>query len=244
MKKEEKYLSIFLIFFGLSALIIGIFSIRSGIRSPFVPRSSGALGLSNQLPASIEPATNEELKGKDTDGDGLNDYEELNVYFTSPYLEDSDSDELNDQKEISAGEDPNCPKGQNCFRQESAGTSGQEDAGKAQDLDSIAGLNSGLLGGSVSAEDLRAMLRLGGMSESDLSQISDDQLLQLYQSALAGEEPPSFGAEPNAVDNPADLTGPQLREILKQSDVPESLYSQYSDADLLKMFGEALKSKQ
>jgi hypothetical protein len=46
--------------------------------------------------------------GPDTDGDGLNDAEELNVYHTSPLDPDTDGDGLDDYKEVvTLGFDPN-----------------------------------------------------------------------------------------------------------------------------------------
>ena len=45
-----------------------------------------------KTPSEIEEQQLQEMKTKDTDGDGLNDYEESRVYQTSPYLADSDSD--------------------------------------------------------------------------------------------------------------------------------------------------------
>lgn len=61
-----------------------------------------------------EAQTQADLKAKDTDGDGLNDWDELNVYKTSPYLADTDSDTFDDKKEIESGNDPTCPQGQTC----------------------------------------------------------------------------------------------------------------------------------
>jgi len=55
-----------------------------------------------------------ELKNKDTDTDGLSDWDEMNLYKSSPYLADSDSDNINDYEEVKKGTDPNCPTGQNC----------------------------------------------------------------------------------------------------------------------------------
>jgi hypothetical protein len=44
---------------------------------------------------------------QDTDGDGLLDGEEVNIYFTNPLLKDSDKDGYNDNVEVAAGSDPN-----------------------------------------------------------------------------------------------------------------------------------------
>ena len=44
---------------------------------------------------------------QDSDGDGLLDGEEVNIYFTNPLLKDSDMDGYNDNVEVAAGSDPN-----------------------------------------------------------------------------------------------------------------------------------------
>jgi uncharacterized membrane protein YjfL (UPF0719 family) len=43
----------------------------------------------------------------DTDGDGLNDWDEVRTYGTNPLLKDSDGDGVDDADEIAAGTDPN-----------------------------------------------------------------------------------------------------------------------------------------
>lgn len=43
---------------------------------------------------------------KDTDGDGLNDYEEVKKYHTKPLLYDTDEDGLGDGTEVVNGFDP------------------------------------------------------------------------------------------------------------------------------------------
>lgn len=70
--------------------------------------------LRNRSTAQTSTAADDELRSKDTDGDALSDWDELNMYKTSPYLPDSDSDKINDREEIQNGTDPNCPTGQVC----------------------------------------------------------------------------------------------------------------------------------
>ena len=80
-----------------------------------------------------------ELKSKDTDTDGLSDWDEMNLYKTSPYLADSDSDNINDYEEVKKGTDPNCPTGQDC----SGATTQSEDLmSENQALESL--LNQGV----------------------------------------------------------------------------------------------------
>lgn len=52
--------------------------------------------------------TDDQLRARDTDGDGLNDYDELRVYNTNPLNPDTDGDGLNDFDEVMKhGTDPN-----------------------------------------------------------------------------------------------------------------------------------------
>ena len=249
MKKEEKYLSIFLVFFGLSALILGMFSIKSSITGAPLQRVQLNQDGTDQILSQTDSTAEDELKGKDTDKDGLNDYEELNVYFTSPYLEDSDSDGVNDKEEINTGEDPSCPKGQNCFRQDIPQPGGTDSSGTELDLNPLgqSGLGS-LYNQGTSGLDLRAILRSAGMSEAELSQLSDEELSQLYNAALLqyqglGEESlPSPTLDPAGIGtvDPYNLTATQLRELLKQAGATDAILNQYDDATLLKKFRESL----
>ena len=104
---------------GLSLLIVAMISItvlwviqlRRNIIEPLYAQPSTNEG-TNSVASNIE--TDMTLKTKDTDGDGLNDWDELNLYKTSPYLADTDSDTFDDKKEIESGNDPTCPEGQTC----------------------------------------------------------------------------------------------------------------------------------
>lgn len=103
---------------GLSLLIVAMISItvlwviqlRRNIVEPLYAEQS-----TNQTNDTLSNNTTDaELKTKDTDGDGLNDFDELNLYKTSPYLADTDSDTFSDKKEIESGNNPTCPEGQIC----------------------------------------------------------------------------------------------------------------------------------
>jgi hypothetical protein len=99
------------LFFG------GISQLRSYVRKPFLVSHrnlADAIRIRTQTYQNDEKQARE-LQLKDTDRDGISDYDEQYVYRTSPYLPDSDSDGLSDSEEIAAGEDPNCPQGKNCL---------------------------------------------------------------------------------------------------------------------------------
>ena len=141
------------------------------------------------------PECQESLKTKDTDGDGLTDWDELNIYETSPYLEDSDSDGIFDKEEINSGADPNCPAGRDCSALANISSESSEEASSAE-LDLNLGstgeeltsdqekILQDILAGQVDASALREMLLESGMDEATLNQISDEDLLASYKEVL------------------------------------------------------------
>lgn len=51
----------------------------------------------------------------DTDVDGLPDWEEMNIYNSSPFLTDTDGDGFDDKQEVDNKTNPNCPEGKECI---------------------------------------------------------------------------------------------------------------------------------
>jgi hypothetical protein len=146
------------------------------------------------------------LKTKDTDGDGLSDYDELNIYKTSPYLDDSDSDGVKDKEEIDNGKDPNCPEGTDCYGQNAdiggATSTIPQNNQDNSSLNSLLQLGNGSAGGQgtapapsgtgnidietflgkeLDAPTLRQMLLQAGMKQDVLDKISDEDLMKSYQ---------------------------------------------------------------
>ena len=136
-----------------------------------------------QLTETKVDFTDPKLKVKDTDNDGLTDWDELNVYKTSPYIADSDSDGTNDGDEIKKGDDPLCAKGTNCLAAEPAPvklTNNTSDA--LNDIPTSTAAIQALT--NISSAELRQQLIKAGYTEEQLSQLSDDQINQLWQQAL------------------------------------------------------------
>jgi len=198
---QQKFAVVFLALFGLSALILWVVQFNSGLKvtQPLTEEELAALQKDNT-------ADLEALRNQDTDKDGLSDYNELYLYNTSPYLEDTDSDGIGDKVEIDEGEDPNCPIGQNCFS-ETDGVNSQigDIATSSANVSSDNGANidystttqsedeqraamQKILEGGADAASLRAMLKESGMSEDFLNQISDEQLLDMYEKTLTSQE--------------------------------------------------------
>lgn len=111
LSREQKTGLGMVVGFGSLALVFGVFFLWKHIASPFVISYVGPQFLTGDEKQQQEMET---LKKQDTDTDGLDDYNELYVYKTSPYLKDSDSDGTEDKTEITQGEDPNCAPNMPC----------------------------------------------------------------------------------------------------------------------------------
>jgi hypothetical protein len=100
---------------GILALGLSVHRFYTRIHEPWLVPNT-VLDRARQFNARLEAEANKNaaLQKKDTDRDGLSDFIELEVYKTSPYLADSDSDAVPDSVEIAQGEDPNCPRGRDC----------------------------------------------------------------------------------------------------------------------------------
>jgi hypothetical protein len=130
-----------LISIGLATFALSILRVQSFITSPFVRDDSFEIKTEEQL----ERERLDALKGQDTDEDGLSDYDELYVFRTSPFLDDTDSDGDADGKEVASGQDPNCPRGKTCRVARAAADPAQEPENPA-----------GLLGDALGQVDLLA----------------------------------------------------------------------------------------
>lgn len=112
LTKEQKAGFVLLLFFGLLAVGLGFLQMRHNIYIPFLQQQV-ALNQQRQPQITVEDEV-ARLQRIDTDQDGLNDYEELEFYQTSPYLPDTDSDGITDKAELERGTNPLCPEGQQC----------------------------------------------------------------------------------------------------------------------------------
>lgn len=199
--REEKVALVMLIVAGLGGLFFGFRYVGKNLQSPFAFTYSGPQYLTAN---EQEVAQMNAFKSRDTDSDGLNDYDEIYIYKTSAYLTDSDSDGQNDATEVTNGGDPNCPVGKTC-----AGGSAAVDATVDQSdtiLDSLVEpvepdlaaaqeqLSALGVGDQTSQEDilnnmtptqLRALLVSNGAKQDQVDALTDAQLMQLYTEALA-----------------------------------------------------------
>lgn len=201
LAREQKLAFGFVICTGLIGVVLGIRSFGVAARRPFDLQRAQYDGPALVLDSEREAAEAEAERQRDSDQDGLSDYDELRVYSTSAFVADSDSDGFSDFTEVSSGNDPNCPAGQDCpgAGANSEGSSGLDPTslislpGEAPAtrpqapalgvLESPQDLEAFLAG--LTPEEIRALLAERGIPRTVLDQIPDEQLLSLFEEAIA-----------------------------------------------------------
>lgn len=198
LSKEQKTGFVLLSIFAILVIGLGLIQLRNTIYNPF------ALDFDVYDEEAIVNDTEGRLKSIDTDHDSLMDWDELNIYGTSPYLTDTDSDGIEDGVELDRGMNPLCvEKDGNCVEigYVETVTSSLDLVGVSPLLDSVAdtysiGEDAGIFADEETGqnsytealtdpESLRQLLLLTGqISEEELSKIDDETLLNLSKNLL------------------------------------------------------------
>jgi hypothetical protein len=197
--KTRKIAVIFLAILGVFFIGASVYQMSSRIKRPFKV-SDTVFSVDKD---SDEARFLEVLQNRDTDSDGLFDFDEINVYKTSAYLEDTDSDGISDYEEVRGaannleGMDPTCPKGTDCyglisdFTNASSSTetilpeinSNNNTEAKTEEEKLMESLSTGEIDTSI----LRSMLISNGLNEEEVNQISDEELKAIYLQAVANK---------------------------------------------------------
>lgn len=176
---------------GVLAFVMGTFYLVRQLNSPFDINYEGP----QFVTSSEQDAAERELqRTTDTDSDGLVDYDELYIYGTSMYLSDSDGDNYSDSAELAAGTDPLCQPGKTCLNsiygsyvEDSANSLVNYAEDSTNDsLDSITDLQSAL--SQLSAAEVRQLLLDSGADEATVNQLTDEELIAVYQQVLSDLE--------------------------------------------------------
>ena len=204
LTKGQKLAVGVLAFFSFLLIVFQFTNFKDSINKPFEYKENVQNTDSNSICSGPDcPEAIANLRAQDTDGDGINDYDELNIYKTSPYLEDSDSDGFNDFEEINNEKDPNCPSGRDCYDTDPLANTTAEDessldiehlqetfnqnknASNNESVPSLGEIPEGFE--DIDAETLRALLLESGVEKEMLDQISDEDLLSTFQEVLGSE---------------------------------------------------------
>ncbi len=247
-KKWRKRSIIFLAIFSVAVIFFGVWNIARLLEDPFrnLGNDDNQNSTANANQVSVSTNTNtqtarlETLRDKDTDEDGVSDYDELYIFKTSPYLTDSDSDSIDDATEINEGLDPNCPAGEDCGRTIISNTNTA-----AANTNATNGASSK----AVSADELREVLRDAGVSEEAINELDDEALIQTYQDILqeddlgvitnggTNEELDSEGITYETLFN---MDPDNIRELLVANGVPEETLDEIDDETLVQIYQESL----
>ncbi len=201
LSKEQKTGFILLSFFALLVVGLGVLQIRNTIFNPF----------SVSFKVYEEEAMINDIEGRlknlDTDYDGLLDWDEINIYNTSPYLEDTDSDGIEDKVELDKGLDPLCPQGEVCGQgndilvSTTSTTSTIDSVGVSPLLEGVEDTyeivnDSGILADEKTGQSSytaalsdpqtlrQLLLATGQISEEQLNAIDDETLLRMSENLL------------------------------------------------------------
>lgn len=213
--REQRQLTVaFLVIVSASTLILGFLQVRHLLNRPFYYFTQVDVNSYIQPPTEEEDQLGQvvESQNKDSDEDGLSDYEELYVYSTSPYIGDTDSDGFTDKQEVESSHNPNCPASENCL----GGTT-----------EAASELDSAIL---TDPDDLRVALMNYGYSQEQVAAMSDEQLRAAYVAIITSEQPI---AEPSQAD--------QLRSaILQAGIVDEETLNNLSDEEIVQIYNETI----
>jgi hypothetical protein len=243
--KQKKIITVGVVIFGVLVLFLGFYQIKNKIYKPF------DYLYKNDLKKNIsqQSVNLDELKNKDTDKDGISDYEELNVYFTSPYLKDSDSDGVLDKAEIQVNTDPNCSPDKVCDRTGIPQTPKIE-----RETEKSISESSGL-----SIEEIKQILFKNGISQEQLNQVDDKTIREVYEKTVkeTGINPANLTSNSiseipidnsnkisnlgNNSINLQNISVEQMREFLLQSGINEAELKQIDDETLKQLFQKEIK---
>lgn len=184
LPRRQKIAVVSLAFLAIAVIVFSALQFHTKLNAPF---ATGNLADNNS-------ATSTDSKLIDSDDDKLSDYDEINNYQTSPYLEDSDSDGISDYEEVAAGTNPNCPTGKVCNSSEttiSAASSTVDNVAEGLTIDSgatVADTGAVSTTGEVTPAILRQiLLQSGTLTAAELEKISDEEIMANYRKAVADQ---------------------------------------------------------
>lgn len=232
---QPKVIAGFLIIIGLITITFGFWQLNNYLKAPFIINyQTSIMELRTKLTQIKSTATS---KFTDTDHDGLTDYDEINNYKTSPYLEDSDSDGIKDGDEITQSKNPNCPEGQKCIIEVNTNVNYDimfEDITEPTEQEFL-------------AQTIRQALIANGFTEEELAQFDDATLIQMYNQVSTDQGSININQQ---LTIPTDLTKEdlanydleQMKQFLIANGVSEEDLKLIPDDQLLSNWQEILNT--
>jgi len=228
LDKNQKIAAASLAVFAVLIVALWVAQLRNNIYGPFnAPAGQSQVASQTQ---TQNQNSDEALKNKDTDGDGLSDYDELNVYHTSPYLADTDSDGIPDGVEVKNGTDPNCPTGRTCTGgsviPETGGTPASTTPSST--VSPQAGLNN--------------LTNQNDVLNSLLNQFGATNPASQPAPATPTAGTGSASLTPDQLNALKNIDAASLRQLLIQNGMDKATLDKISDADLMKSYQETFNT--
>ncbi|MEK7580204.1 MAG: thrombospondin type 3 repeat-containing protein [Patescibacteria group bacterium] len=221
-----------LVLFSISILITGYFKIKSAIYKPFAVKTNVSV---EQLKYILKSQ-----QDKDTDNDGITDWQEENLYGTSKYLADSDGDGFTDKAEIEAKSHPLDP----------ASTPNNVDS-YFPDNTAVQPIDLNIPRSEQNIDNLtpdqirEILITQGGMSKDEVDNIDDETLKKMYNETKqeTGIDLESvLKNSPASPQNALSLSASEIRKLLLQSGADQETLDAIDDETLKKMFLENISN--
>lgn len=165
---EQKTGFVLLLVFAITGLALGVLQIRNTLVAPFA--------LDSTVPSTVKDLVNDidAQRLRDTDHDGLSDYDELYVEGTSPYLYDTFSYGMSDKDVVAKGLARCANAGKNCMDEST--TVGFTTSTVSTALESAPPDLNQIL---QDPKEIRKLLMETGMEKDTLDKINDNDLMIL-----------------------------------------------------------------
>lgn len=189
LPRSKKTAVILLSVTALAVLVTWFWQFNSRVYKPFNPSPD------EKALADARKDSEATVNGvRDTDNDGLSDFDESNIYGTSAFIEDTDGDGILDGREVSMGTDPLCPEGQDCGAGSATTVATSTLAMNLPEGEQTTStidqeLLIKALSGTGDPASLRELLRQGGADEETINSISDEDLMASYIEVLKSQNP-------------------------------------------------------
>jgi hypothetical protein len=174
---------------------------------------------------------------KDTDGDGLPDYDELNLYNTSPYLEDTDLDGVSDYDEVILGLDGKCI-GANCEMTVEIPKSESEFMAFLKGLDFE----------NLDFNEFKNILLATGYEKESVDLLTEQEFNQMKQmlapasslNSESSQEQKLTDGELKQIENLKNLSIQEIKDLMIQGGATNEQLSQFSDDELKQLYLQTL----
>ena len=192
LDKSQKILMTILGVFSAFVFIMWFINIRNQLGYNRQPMQASGYDSEKAQTPEIDITT-------DTDGDGVSDWDEANIYKTSMYLEDTDGDGIPDGREINQKTDPNCPTGQQCGSEALSNIEAQGEQQIDMTADEIIPSSGAVLdasqaiqnlgdsdimriiSGQASVAEIRQLFKQSGIPAEIVDSLSDDAIMTEYK---------------------------------------------------------------